>query len=305
MHAYVPAESLGIQRKSTVSSPGDPYELEADATADRVMRMALPTAVGSAPLAIQRKCAQCEEEEDHAIQAKHASHASAETSLDARAAIDAARQAGAPLPAHLRSFFEPRFGYDFSRVRVHTDAGAAAGARAVQARAFTAGHDIVFNAGEYVPDTHAGLHLLAHELTHVVQQSTNRTSAAPAVMRKDDKTCSIRQPLYGWDNIRNISRERLRAAGFVFCGPDRDFGDPDLWEKWVHPTKGVLHFQVKWKEDPPPQDPPADDRQKRCADPCMDKSDDEDSCKQCCEDTIPADDAACRRTCNVACSTKL
>jgi hypothetical protein len=65
---------------------------------------------------------------------------------------------------------EARFGYDFSRVRVHTDATAAESARAVQALAYTVGEDIVFGAGRYAPATGAGQRLLAHELTHVVQQ---------------------------------------------------------------------------------------------------------------------------------------
>jgi hypothetical protein len=79
---------------------------------------------------------------------------------------------GRPLPDDLRSRFEQRFDHDFSRIRVHTDAPAAdALARAFDARAFTSGHDIVFSRGAYDPGTTAGRKLLAHELTHVVQQS--------------------------------------------------------------------------------------------------------------------------------------
>ena len=69
-----------------------------------------------------------------------------------------------------RATFEPRFGRDFSRVRVHTDARAAAAAAAIEARAFTVGRHIVFGAGEFAPDRPEGTRLLAHELTHVVQQ---------------------------------------------------------------------------------------------------------------------------------------
>ena len=87
------------------------------------------------------------------------------------AAAQAALQGPAePLDAATRQFFEPRFGHDFGRVRVHADGGAAASARAVQARAYTVGADIVFGAGQYMPGTSAGRHLLAHELAHVVQQ---------------------------------------------------------------------------------------------------------------------------------------
>lgn len=77
---------------------------------------------------------------------------------------------GAPLTPATRDFFEPRFGYDFSRVRVHTDSTAAATARDINAHAYTHGNNIVFAAGQYAPHTRAGRRLLGHELTHVVQQ---------------------------------------------------------------------------------------------------------------------------------------
>jgi hypothetical protein len=79
---------------------------------------------------------------------------------------------GRPLDDSLRTFFEPRFGYDFTNVRIHTDTQAAETARALKARAFTEGRDIVFGAGQYAPGTTEGQRLLAHELTHVVQQQS-------------------------------------------------------------------------------------------------------------------------------------
>ena len=154
----------------------------------------------------------------------------------------------------------------------------------------------MFGAGQYSPATAAGQRLLAHELTHVVQQAYG--GSTPALQRDVDKTCNKHGPLYGWDNIRNISRERLRAAGFVFCGPDRDFGDPELWERWVHPTKGVLHFQVKWKESP--DEPEKEDCQKKYADPCLNATDDETSCLKCCEDKVP-EGSPCRSACEYEC----
>ena len=80
------------------------------------------------------------------------------------------RAGGEPLSDSARQGFEPRFGSDFSGVRVHTDSGAAALAQSLSARAFTVGGDIAFAAGEYRPGTQAGDRLLAHELTHVLQQ---------------------------------------------------------------------------------------------------------------------------------------
>jgi hypothetical protein len=83
----------------------------------------------------------------------------------------AAHSGGRPLPLETRAFFEPRFGFDFSRVRVHSDSDAANAAGRLHARAFTHGSNIVFGSGQYAPGTATGDRLLAHELTHVVQQS--------------------------------------------------------------------------------------------------------------------------------------
>ncbi len=78
---------------------------------------------------------------------------------------------GQPLDSGTRAFMEPRFGHDFSNVRLHTDSEASKGASAASARAYTIGNDIVLGPGEYSPQTSEGRHLLAHELTHVLQQS--------------------------------------------------------------------------------------------------------------------------------------
>jgi hypothetical protein len=79
---------------------------------------------------------------------------------------------GQPLSATARAYMEPRFGHDFSKVRVHTDARAAESAQAVNALAYTVKNDIVFGTGQYTPDTRAGQRLLAHELVHTIQQGS-------------------------------------------------------------------------------------------------------------------------------------
>ena len=91
---------------------------------------------------------------------------------------EALRSGGQPLSPAVRARLEPRFGHDFSRVRVHTDAGAAESAQAIDALAYTVGGDIVFRAGQYRPDSGAGMRILAHELTHVVQQGAAPTGPA-------------------------------------------------------------------------------------------------------------------------------
>jgi hypothetical protein len=93
---------------------------------------------------------------------------------------------GQPLEDETRAFMEPRFGHDFSRVRIHTDDRAVKSAELVNALAYTVGSDIVFNTGQYTPSTHAGKHLLAHELTHVIQQQNIEGDGQIAVGAVDD-----------------------------------------------------------------------------------------------------------------------
>ncbi|MEO5577203.1 MAG: DUF4157 domain-containing protein [Gaiellaceae bacterium] len=101
---------------------------------------------------------------------------------------DALATPGRPLDPSTRRAMEARFGYDFARVRVHDDARAAAGAARLDAAAFTVGEDVVFGAGRYAPASHAGHHLLAHELAHVAQQSASplrgRDGHASPIQRK-------------------------------------------------------------------------------------------------------------------------
>jgi len=97
-----------------------------------------------------------------------ASRAGASTPANPVHSLDA----GAPLNPETRVLMEPRFGADLSPVRVHTDSRAAESARSVNALAYTIGRDIVFGAGQYAPQTSAGQKLLAHELTHFIQQSS-------------------------------------------------------------------------------------------------------------------------------------
>jgi hypothetical protein len=93
---------------------------------------------------------------------------------------DVLQTPGQPLDSTTRAFMEPRFGHDFSQVRIHTDAQAASSAQAVDALAYTVGRDIVFGSGQYIPRTRDGQRLVAHELTHVVQQGGNyRASTRP------------------------------------------------------------------------------------------------------------------------------
>src|SRR5215831_12208420 len=97
------------------------------------------------------------------------------------------RSPGQPLDAETRAFFEPRFGQDFSQVRVHTDAKAADSSRAVNALAYTVGRDVVFEASQYAPGTIAGRIVLAHELTHVIQQDAMYGGSVRAIGLPGDR----------------------------------------------------------------------------------------------------------------------
>ncbi|MFT3823204.1 MAG: DUF4157 domain-containing protein [Chitinophagaceae bacterium] len=164
-----------IQPKLSVNDPGDQYEKEADTIADKVVSMEQP-AIQTKPLpvtAVQRKCAACEEK-DKKAQRKETNSAPVNdnsTSLDSYVSNISGK--GQALSNGVRSFYEPRFGQDFSNVRIHTDTVAAKSAQSINALAYTTGNNIVFNSGQYAPDSTGGKKLLAHELTHVVQQQGN------------------------------------------------------------------------------------------------------------------------------------
>ena len=203
--------STNIQPKLTIRAADDPYEKEADAVADKVIRMPDPKVQRQAeseeeepiqtrsitPL-VQRQ-PEPEEEEEEAVpereeestpilesvptgdadeldeeedflQAKATQGYTPQVTPNVAADIQSLRGGGLPLPPNQRHFFESRMGQDFSGVRIHTDSKAADTAQTIQAKAFTLGNNIVFNTGQYSHDNQEGKKLLAHELTHVVQQ---------------------------------------------------------------------------------------------------------------------------------------
>jgi hypothetical protein len=162
-----------LQAKLRVGPPGDRFEQEADRVAAQVMRMPAP--------AVQRGCcAGCASGSGCADEVKR--EAATGSVLPHGGHVDAylvsSLGSGRPLPTAERAFFEPRFGADLSRVRLHTGAHAGTATRAIGARAFTYGSDIALAPGEFRPGTHVGRRLIAHELTHVVQQNAVPTASA-------------------------------------------------------------------------------------------------------------------------------
>jgi hypothetical protein len=177
----------GLQTKLMVGSPADPLEEEADRLAERVMHMPAPGPRGQAPPAVRRQ----------AVTPVGPAPAAA---FDAPPAVEQTLSSpGRPLDTQTRAFMESRFGHDFGRVRVHADDHADASARAVDALAYTVGDNVVFAAGQYAPDTTEGRRLLAHELTHVLQQGGGGRAAAgaaagPVQSRPRDGAFLQRQP---------------------------------------------------------------------------------------------------------------
>lgn len=144
-----------IQAKLTVGATNDPLEHEADRIADQVMRAPSNSAVSPVPPRIQRFSG-------HSAVGGDTAPASVDRVL---------ASSGRPLEPALRNDMEHRFSYDFSSVRVHSNAAAEQSAEDVSADAYTVGRNIVFGAGRFTPGTSEGRRLIAHELTHVIQQS--------------------------------------------------------------------------------------------------------------------------------------
>jgi hypothetical protein len=148
--------------KFRVSEPGDQYEREADRKADAVMRMPDPAYQGkNAPLSMISQTAAAS---TWVVETPPAVH-------------EVLSSPGQPLAPATRDFFEQRFGHDFSRVRIHVDDRAAVSARSLGALAYTAGDNVVFGRGQYVPGSTSGRRLLAHELTHAMQQGGRAASS--------------------------------------------------------------------------------------------------------------------------------
>lgn len=218
---------LPMQAKLEIGAVDDPLEREADHAAAQVTRVpgsgaavntltsdASPKAYSANPSASgHAACLLCKPAPPQISRAL----SPASAAMDAPPIVnEVLRSPGRPLDQATRAFFEPRFGYDFSRVRVHSDAQSAESARAVNARAYTVGDHIAFSAGRYAPQTTEGRRLLAHELTHVAQQTrvplpgtighAAPGSTRPVLQRDDDDT-----PSNPWDKLSPGTRKKTEA----------------------------------------------------------------------------------------------
>jgi|GEM_PF-3453075 len=213
----------GLQTRLTLNRPGDIYEQEADRVAEEVVRAeppgvrrsirpvtALVPSVQRAEEAVEAEDQEDvggvpepdsepgdgEEADDDGIIADDSGmpkreNDAAVSSEPQVAPIHIPSGSGRPLDAGARNYMEQRIGYDFGRVRIHTDSESVESARSLHAHAYTVGSHIYFNEGQYDPGNHEGTKLLAHELTHVVQQTGNnvgRARISPRVQRQRRRT---------------------------------------------------------------------------------------------------------------------
>jgi hypothetical protein len=148
-----------VQLKLKVGQKGDPFEREADQVADRIMRMENANILSPKTL-----------DDSHRLIHPKADKAPSEASSGMEHQLKKSKGNGQPLPTGTSRFMQQAFGADFSGVRIHSGKNAIQMNQELNAKAFTHGKDVYFNKGQYQPGTPAGKHLLAHELTHVVQQ---------------------------------------------------------------------------------------------------------------------------------------
>lgn len=155
-----------------ISSPDDIYEKEADASADKIMR------VDENPSFFKNK-----EQIKKSVQRKENNYTTPSHLPEVSEVINSST--AKLLDTETLDFMESRFGYDFSNVRIFDNTEAAKSASKLNALAYTLGNNIVFNKGEYSPNKESGKKLLAHELTHVVQQNSN--NSVPAIQKQPDE----------------------------------------------------------------------------------------------------------------------
>ncbi len=213
----------GIQPKLSINTPADEYEQEADAVADKIMRMPESGPVKASPSPvkiqrkcagcgkeeereeeaedvetgliknIQRKCAACEEEEEKQLQRKESDNKAPAVSANVQQVI---QSQGQPLDKQTRSFMENRFGFDFGKVQIHNDSLAHQSAKDINALAYTHQHHIAFGTGQYRPNTESGKKLLAHELTHVVQQGASfQQNLIQKAEGGDPQVATVKRPI--------------------------------------------------------------------------------------------------------------
>jgi hypothetical protein len=230
-------ESHPIQASLTVRKPGDAFEQEADRVAETVMRMPAPPSRAPAISSLSSATR---------AQSKESAAPSPLVTPEVEGNVRALQSEGSPLPPASREFFESRLGADFSQVRVNTGARAQETSKSLGARAFTVGQSISFGAGQYAPESNEGKHLLAHELTHVVQQESGVRRAGAPVQRSVSEGPHLQAAWYNFDipftdYQFDPSLEGIKTAATVV----KDAAGEAL--KWiVDKIKSLVYAGIDW-----------------------------------------------------------
>ena len=209
-----------LQPKLAVSNAGDACEQEADRTADDVMRMGVPLSgddrlatISAAPRAAPTSGATGDAADVAAAPGSAPQSAGDQASASSGAIQEVLGRPGQPLDPAARGFFEPRFGHNFGDVRVHTDAHAQQAARGIRADAFTVGSHVVLDSGSHAAHAQQPTRLLAHELTHVLQQR----SGPPMVARQTWGTAATTAPPAKNESPGDVFRGRLKDEMAMFA----------------------------------------------------------------------------------------
>jgi hypothetical protein len=245
-----------IQTKLAVNGPADEYEQEADRISEHVMRMPQPR--------LQRACAcggacpKCQTEqrgpEHERVHTKRVGSGDWGQAEAPPMVHEVLRSPGYPLDETTRAFMEPRLGHDFSNVRLHADSLAVDSARAIQARAYTVGPHIVFGAGQFAPQTQPGQRLLAHELTHVIQQTASHwRNTGPAIIQRDPDIPISRPPMlpkkiiHGSSNLSRVTQsyaaDHQLASGTNLVAVEYSVGGSERQIKVFENRSGVAHTE--------------------------------------------------------------
>lgn len=210
-------------------------EDEVDKTEEKVqMKPIFDSASPPDENSLQRKCADCEQEDKGGIQRSSETAAPAQDSSDISSRLSASKGGGSPLPDNTRSQMEGAMGADFSGVRVHTGSEAAGMSQDIQAQAFTHGNDVYFNEGKYSPSTTDGQRLLAHELTHTVQQGAAEPSA---VSRKKEVSNGLIQ--------REVDAAPIKPRAPIDI--TNGFDPSPEWRAWIKAQKKNSQIPVEVK----------------------------------------------------------
>lgn len=212
----VAAGKAFFQAKRSINNPNDQFEQEADAVANKVMGMEQPF-IQLKPLFVVP------------VQRKELSTVKL-TANNATNYANTLNSSGEPLPTAVRNFYEPRFGYDFGNVKIHTGSAATNSAQSVNALAYTIGNHIAFDNGQYEPDTVQGRKLLTHELAHVVQQQTQ--DGVPAIQRlvrtARVNNCAPNSPYFAERTAVQFLNRAIERVQKAMSNRETDAADADV-----------------------------------------------------------------------------